>query len=236
MKNTTTAIIVFYFLLSFQLYGQKNRLQIGFGMNQNIHTGATYEIDSILIESGSTKDDLRPMVYASFHTTINHILELDFGIGCSNIYHDYVVGLYNQSFNSYTRKVGFKRVTTLTFPINMNFNLPKRFYIKAGFSGSLGFSNNSDSSYFHDTPEINDIYNSMQNIYKPHWFGYGFGCGYKIGRFDINFYRTNSISKLTEPISINEKEYDMHGKFHINSLSISYSILFAKKSEKKSDL
>jgi hypothetical protein len=159
--------------------------------------------------------------------------ELEAGLGISNIHHSYVVGLYNPTFNEYTRKVGGKRVTTLTLPFNVNFRILGGFYLKAGLSASLGFSSDSEATYFEDTPEINDTYNSMQDIFNSHSFGYGIGCGYRIGRFDLMYYRRTSLTDMTSPINVNGKEYQVFGDFHTNTFLVTYSIFFKGKSEEQ---
>ena len=235
MKNTNIVAIIFLLFISFQLHGQKSSLRIGFGMSENVHFGFTHVIDSILISPHPGADGFRPMFIVSYNKRIKDRLEMEFGIGFSKIYHSYIAGLYNPTFG-YTKKVGGNTVSTFTFPININVRLLKGFYAKAGLSAALGISSKSEDTYFNDTPGVNDVYNSMPDIFKPHSFGYGFGCGYKIGRFDFVFYRRTSITKMTYPLNVNGEEYDMYGDFHTNSLFVTYSIFFKEKLEEKNDL
>lgn len=223
MENINIVIITTLFLASVQLYSQNSSIQVGFGMHQDVHLGSTIILDSILIEPYSIKDEFRPIGTVSYQKKFKDKFEIEIGLSYSKIYNSYIVGLYNTYFNSFTRKVGVRVAYTFTLPLNLNIELTKRLYIKAGLSASLGILKSSNPVYFDKTPEINDIYNSMQNIFKPNSINYGFGGGYKIWRFDIVYFRKVSIGKMTKPIKVNKKEYEIFGKFYSNTISLFYN-------------
>ncbi|MCF6240970.1 MAG: hypothetical protein L3J74_06440 [Bacteroidales bacterium] len=225
MKNTNIVIIIILFLTPVQLYSQKSFIQIGFGMHQDIHMGATLILDTILIEPYSIKDEYRPTGMISYQKRFKDKFEIEIGFGYSITYYGYIVGLYNSVFNSFTKKIGTRAAHTFTFPINVNISLTKRLYVKTGISATLGILKPSKPIYFNDTPEINGIYNSMQNIFKPNSINYGFGLGYKIWRFDIVYFRKNTIGKVTKPININNKDYEVFGRFYSNTFSIFYNFM-----------
>jgi hypothetical protein len=218
VKRTILTIILIIALN--QLYGQEGFLQIGFGMNQNVHTGRTFDLDSIQLGPNSKRDELRPVLTITYLRKINDRFEIEFGINYSNIYHSYFVSSYNQSIGGYVKKVGVKRVTALAFPLNVNFRIVKAFCVKLGLSASFGIPGKSDNRYFNDVPEINEIYNSMQDIFNPHSFGYGIGCGYRISNFDISYYRRTTITNVAKPITIGETEFDVFGDIYSNSISV----------------
>ena len=214
---------IFFFLLSIQLHSQNTSLRIGFGMHQDIHYGINHVIDSILIGPYSIKDGYRPIGMISYQKRFNNKIEIEVGFSYSKTYHSYIVGSYNPTFNSFTRKVGVRAAYTLTFPININIALTKKLYAKAGLSATIGILGSSNPIYFKNTPEINDIYNSMQNIFKPNFVNYGFGGGYKIYRFDIVYFRKVAFGIITKPIIVNNKEYEIFGKFYSNTISLLYT-------------
>ncbi len=214
---------IFLFLISNQLHSQNTSLQIGFGMHQDIHFGSNHVIDSILIGPYSIKDGYRPIGVISYQKRFKDKFEIEVGFNYSKTYYSYIVGIYNPTFNSFTRKVGVRAAYTLTFPININIALTKKLYAKAGLSATIGILGSSNPIYFKNTPEINDIYNSMQNIFKPNSVNYGFGGGYKIYRFDIVYFRKVSIGKITKAINVNNKEYEVFGKFYSNTVSLLYN-------------
>ena len=141
------------------------------------------------------------------------------------------MSFYKQSIDGYVRKVGVKRITTLTFPLNANFRFFKGFYAKLGLSASLGIAAKDDIRYFNDTPEINELYNSMQDIFKPHSLGFGLGCSYRIGKFDITYYRRTTISDIAHPVMISDSGYNVFGRLYSNSLSVIYLIPIGKNSD-----
>jgi hypothetical protein len=214
---------IFFFLISIQLHSQNTSLQIGFGMHQDVHFGSNHVIDSIFIGPYSIKDDYRPIGMISYQKKFKEKIEIEVGFSYSKTYYSYIVGIFNPTFNSFTRKVGVRTAHTLTFPININIALTKKLYVKAGLSATIGILGSSNPIYFNDTPEINDIYNSMQNIFKPNSVNYGFGGGYKIYRFDIVYFRKSAISKVTKAIIVNNKEYEIFGKFYSNTISLFYT-------------
>ena len=225
MKKINIIISTILLFTSIQIYSQNASLQIGFGMHQDVHFGSNQVIDSILIGPYSIKDGYRPIGMISYQKRFKDKFEIEVGFSYSNTYYSYVVGIYNQTFNSFTEKVGVRTAHTLTFPININITLTNKFYVKAGLSASLGILGSSNPLYFNDTPEINDIYNSMQNIFKPNSVNYGFGGGYKIGRFDIVYFRKVSIGIMTKAIIVNNKEYEIFRKFYSNTISLIYNFL-----------
>jgi len=214
---------IFLFLLSIQVHSQNTSLQIGFGMHQDVHFGSNHVIDSILIGPYSIKDGYRPIGMISYQKKFNDKIEIEVGFTYSKTYYDYIVGIYNPTFKSFTSKVGVRTAHTLNFPININIAITKKLYVKAGLSASIGILGSSNSIYFNDTPEINDIYNSMQSIFKPNSVNYGFGGGYKIYRFDIVYFRKAPIGKVTKTIIVNNKVYEIFGKFYSNTISLFYT-------------
>lgn len=225
MKEIKIIFVTVFFLVSIQLHSQNSSIQIGFGMNQNIHLGADVILDSILIKPYSIQDEYRPIGIISFQKRVNDKFEIEIGFSYSKTYNSYIVGIYNTTFSSFTKKVGIRAAHTFTFPININISFTKRLYVKAGISASLGVLESSNPVYFDNTPAIKDIYNSMQNIFKPHSINYGFGSAYKIWRFDIVYFRKIAISKMTKPISIKNKEYEIFGKFYSNTISVYYNFM-----------
>jgi hypothetical protein len=223
MKNLNIVISIILFMVSIQIYSQNNSLQIGFGMHQDLHFGVNQFIDSILIGPNSIKDDYRPIAMISYQKRFKDKFEIEVGINYSNTYYSYIVGIYNPTFKSYTRKVGVRTSHTFTFPVNINISLTNKLYVKAGLSASLGILGSNSPIYFNNTPEINDVYNSMQNIFKPNSINYGYGGGYKIRRFDIVYFRKVAISKVTEAIKVNNREYEIFGKFYSNTVSLFYN-------------
>ena len=103
--------------------------------------------------------------------------------------------------------------------------MTKKLYVKAGLSVSLGVLGSSNPVYFNNTPEINDIYNSMQNIFKPNSINYGFGCGYKIWKFDLVYFRKVAMNKVAKPINVNNADYKIFDRFSSNSISLFYNIV-----------
>ena len=200
-------------------------MQIGFGMHQDVHFGLNRVIDSILIGPNSITDDFRPIGMISYQKRFNDKLEIEIGFSYSNTYYSYIVGIYNPAFNSFTKKVGVRRAHTFTFPVNINIALTNKLYVKAGLSASFGILGSSNPIYFNNTPAINDIYNSMQNIFRPNSINYGFGGGYKIMGFDIVYFRKVSIGKVTNAINVNNKEYEIFGKFYSNTISLFYNFI-----------
>ena len=223
MKQIIIVFGISLFMISIRLHSQNTYLQIGFGMHEDVHFGSNYVIDSIFIGPYSIKDDYRPIGMISYQKKVKDKIEIEVGFSYSKTYYSYIVGSYNPSFNSFTRKVGVRAAHTLTFPININIAITKKLYVKAGLSATIGILGSSNPIYFNDTPEINDIYNSMQNIFTPNSVNYGFGGGYKIYRFDIVYCRKVSIGKVTKAIIVNNKEYEIFGKFYSNTISLLYS-------------
>jgi hypothetical protein len=225
MKKINIVIATILFFTSFQLHSQNASLQIGFGMHQDVHFGSNHVIDSILIGPNSIKDGYRPIGMITYQKRFKEKFEIEIGFSYSKTYYSYIVGIYNPTFNSFTEKVGVRSSHTLTFPLNINIALTNKLYVKAGLSVSLGILGSSNPIYFNKTPEINDIYNSMQNIFKPNSINYGFGGGYKIWRFDIVYFRKVSIGKVTNTINVNNKEYEIFGKFYSNTISLFYNFI-----------
>ena len=225
MKKTNIVISAILIFASIQLYSQNASLQIGFGMHQDVHFGLNRVIDSILIGPNSITDDFRPIGMISYQKRFNDKLEIEIGFSYSNTYYSYIVGIYNPAFNSFTKKVGVRRAHTFTFPVNINIALTTKLYVKAGLSASFGILGSSNPIYFNNTPAINDIYNSMQNIFRPNSINYGFGGGYKIRGFDIVYFRKVSIGKVTNAINVNNKEYEIFGKFYSNTISLFYNFI-----------
>lgn len=225
MKKINIVISTILFFTSIQIYSQNASLQIGFGMHQDVHFGVNHIIDSILIGPYSIKDGYRPIGMISYQKRLNDRFEIELGFSYSNTYHSYIVGIYNPTFQSFTEKVGVRRAYTFTFPVNINILLTNKLYVKAGLSASLGILSSNNPINFNDTPEINDIYNSMQNIFKPNSINYCFGGGYKIRRFDIVYFRKAPIGKVTKTINVNNKEYEIFGKFYSNTISLFYNFI-----------
>lgn len=225
MKKLNIVISTILFFASIQIYGQNASLQIGFGMHQDVHYGLNQFVDSILIGPYSINDDYRPIGMISYQKRFKDKFEIEIGVSYSNTYYSYIVGIYNPTFNSFTKKVGVRRAYTFTFPVNINISLTNRLYVKAGLSASLGILGSNNPIYFNNTPEINDIYNSMQNIFKPNSINYGFGGGYKIRRFDIVYFRKVSIGKVTKTINVNNREYEIFDKFYSNTISLFYNFI-----------
>ena len=111
---------IFLFLLSIQVHSQNTSLQIGFGMHQDVHFGSNHVIDSILIGPYSIKDGYRPIGMISYQKKFNDKIEIEVGFTYSKTYYDYIVGIYNPTFKSFTSKVGVRTAHTLNFPININ--------------------------------------------------------------------------------------------------------------------
>jgi hypothetical protein len=170
-------------------------------------------------------DEFRPIGAISFQKRINNKFEIETGINYSKTYFSYLVGIYDPTFNSFTKKVGGRVANTFTFPININIALTNKLYVKAGLSVSLGVLGSSNPIYFNNTPEINDIYNSMQNIFKPNSINYGFGCGYKIWKFDLVYFRKVAMNKVAKPINVNNADYKIFDRFSSNSISLFYNIV-----------
>ena len=228
MKIKNIVIITILLFISIQLYSQKSSLQFGFGMHQDVHFGSNHVIDSILIGPNSIKDDYRPIGIISYQKRFKDKFEIEIGLSYSMTYHSYIVGLYNPVFNSFIKKVGISRAHTFIIPININIPLTNKLYVKAGLAASLGILDSNNQVTFDNSPTLDNIYNSMQNIYNSNSINYGFGFGYKVRRFDIVFFRKVSFGKVTKPINVNNKEYEIFGKFYSNTISLFYNFILKK--------
>ena len=225
MKKINIVIVLSLFFASAQLHSQNSSLQIGFGMQQNVHLGSTIILDSILIKPYKVKDDFRPVGIIWYQKRFKDKFEIEIGFSYSKTYNSYIVGLYDTYFHFFTRKVGVRVSHAFTFPLNINVALTNNLYAKVGISATLGILNPYNPIYFDDTPVIDNIYNSMQNIFKPNSVNYSFGGGYKIWRFDIVYFRKIAINKVTKPINVNNKDYEIFGKFYSNTISVFYNFI-----------
>ena len=223
MKKTKLLSVAILFVISFQLHSQNTSLQIGFGMHQDVHLGHTITIDSILIEPYSIKDEFRPIGMIAFQKRFKENIQFEVGLSYSITYYGYIVSIYNPVFNSFPKKIGVRRSHTFTFPLNINVALTNKLYAKAGISVTLGILDPYQPIYFDNTPAINDIYNDMQNIFKPNSFNGGFGIGYEIWRFDIVYFKKIALTKMTKSISINNKQYEVFGSFYSNTFTVFYN-------------
>lgn len=221
MRMKILAVIIITVFLQIQLFSQKSSLQIGFGMHQDMYSGYSHVVDSFLIRP-IYPDELRPMGTILYQRKFTDKIEI--GLSYSKTYYSYAVGLFKPELNDYVEKIGFRIVNVFNVPVNVNFTLMRNLYLKGGVSVNLGILNSYKPMSFDKIPEIDDIYNSMQTIIKPHSLNYGFGIGYKIRRFDIVFYRKHSFGRFANPIKVNDKYYRVFDKFFSNSLSLFYSM------------
>jgi hypothetical protein len=223
MKNIFILIFALNFFFTFQIHSQNANFQAGFGMHQDIHMGLDHFIDSIMIGPNAIIDEFRPFGTISYQKRFKNKFEIEIGLSYSKTYFSYIVSIYNSTFNSYTRKVGVRVANNFNFPVNINVALTDKLYAKAGFSASFGIMGPKHQLHFINTPEINEIYNSMQDIFKRHSINYGFGGGYKIWRFDLVYFRRVSLGKMTKAIDVNNKKYEIFGKFYSNTVSLFYN-------------
>lgn len=65
---------------------------------------------------------------------------------------------------------------------------------------------------------------TFTSIFLPNSVNYGYGGGYKIWRFDMVYFRKVSFGKMTKAINVNNKEYEIFGRFYSNTISLFYNI------------
>jgi hypothetical protein len=194
-------------------------------MHQDIFSGYTHIIDSFLIKPYTPIDEFRLMSAITYQKKFKNKFEIEVGVSYSKTYYSYILGLYDSTFNDFTKTVGVSMAHTFTFPINVNFAVTESLYVKAGVSASIGILQKNPPIYFYNSPKIfNDLYNSMHNISKPNSINYGYGVGYKIWRFDMVYFRKVTISKIAKPININNIDYIVYDKKYSNTISIFYNI------------
>ena len=208
----------------------QHSLQVGFGMHLDEFSTNAYVIDSLLIRGDNTGDGPRPSFVIYYNYLLRKKLNAEIGLRIYNTYYSYFVGQKYPPFG-YVEKVGVVRFFTVNIPVNLEYQIHKFFYVKGGFSTSLGKLNKQDDMYFDDTPGVDETYNALKHTFKSGFINYGIGAGFLFSHFDISYYFASSLSAVSNPIKLHEKQYKIYNKLYTHHIELTYTPDFRKRKD-----
>ncbi len=206
-------------------------LKVGFGMGYAQFTGNGYLIDTITIRPDNRRDESRLIFSVAYRHLITKKIDIEVGLTIKTTFYTYYAGQEFPPFGI-LEKVGFVQSRVFNVPINIGYNIKKWCYMKGGLSTSFAKLNLQPDYYFNDMPGVNEIYNQTKHIFKPVFFNYGFGFGFRFWRLDLSYYHAQSFTDISDPLYYHGETYYVFTGMKTNQIELAYLINLNRKKSK----